>query len=51
MIQSPRQKYATPNDLHEVNPDEYDKGQLDTPMFSEQNWQSQKFDNLSFYVN
>ena len=35
-----------PIDLHKVNPSEYDSGQLYTPMFSEQNWQPQKFDNL-----
>ena len=35
-----------PIDLNKVSPDEYDKGQFYTPMFSEQNWQSQKFDSL-----
>jgi hypothetical protein len=35
-----------PIDLNEINPDEYDRGQFYTPMFSVQNWQSQKFDNL-----
>jgi hypothetical protein len=35
-----------PIDLHKISPDEYDKGQLYTPMFSEQNWQPHKFDKL-----
>ncbi len=35
-----------PIDLNKVSPDEYDKGQFYTPMFSEQNWQPHKFDNL-----
>jgi len=35
-----------PIDLNKVSPDEYEHGQLYTPMFSEQNWQPHKFDNL-----
>lgn len=38
--------YLAPIDLNKVNPDEFDKGQFYTPMFSEQNWQPHKFDNL-----
>lgn len=33
-------------DLHKLSPDEYDQGQAYRPMFSEQLWQKNKFDNL-----
>ncbi len=35
-----------PIDLYIKRPDEYESGQLYTPMFSEQIWQAKKFDNL-----
>jgi len=35
-----------PIDLNKIRPDEYDNGQFYTPMFSEQIWQANKFDNL-----
>jgi hypothetical protein len=33
-------------DLHQINPEDYDLGNLYQPMFSEQIWQNSKFDNL-----
>jgi hypothetical protein len=35
-----------PIDFHKINADEYENGQLYTPMFNEQNWQLHKFDHL-----
>ncbi len=35
-----------PIDLNKLSSDEYDHGQTYTPMFSEQNWEPKKFDNL-----
>jgi hypothetical protein len=35
-----------PIDLNKICPGEYDHGQFYTPMFSEQNWQPNKFDSL-----
>ncbi len=33
-------------DLHKLRPEEYEEGQVFRPIFSEQTWQSGKFDNL-----
>ncbi|HAD34930.1 MAG TPA: hypothetical protein DCF44_10630 [Chitinophagaceae bacterium] len=33
-------------DLHKLSPEEYDQGQVYRPMFSEQVWQKNKFDNI-----
>ncbi len=33
-------------DLHKYSPDQYDQGQIFRPMFSEQVWQKNKFDNI-----
>lgn len=35
-----------PINLNKLSPEEYDPGQLYTPMFSEQNWEPRKFDNV-----
>lgn len=38
--------FLTPIDLHKLNPEEYEKGHIYKPMFSEQIWQPNKFNDL-----